>query len=217
MPAKRKVDNLLALAILSVIAERPMHRYEIASKLRERGKDRDMDIKWGSLYTVVRNMVKAGFLEEVGSERQGGRPERVIYRITPAGQAEMTDWTKELLAEPRAERSAYTAGLSVTALLPPDEVAELLDARITALETIIAGVRDELDALAGTLPRLFLIETEYGLAMLEAEVAWTRGWRAELLDGTFPDLEMWRNIHAGGFTPGTAVAAVERGMHQSSS
>ncbi|MGG6695689.1 UNVERIFIED_CONTAM: PadR family transcriptional regulator, partial [Salmonella enterica subsp. enterica serovar Weltevreden] len=80
---------------------------------------------------------------------------------------EMTDWTKELLAEPRAERSAYTAGLSVTALLPPDEVAELLDARTTALETIIAGGRAELDALAGTLPRRFLIETEYGLAMLE--------------------------------------------------
>ncbi|WP_280440114.1 PadR family transcriptional regulator, partial [Nocardia cyriacigeorgica] len=82
MATKRKVGNLLALAVLSVIIERPMHRYEIASTLRDRGKDRDMDIKWGSLYTVVQNMAKAGFLEVVGCEREGARPERVIYRIT---------------------------------------------------------------------------------------------------------------------------------------
>ena len=54
MVTKRKVNNLLALAVLAVLVERPMHRYEIASTMRERGKDRDMDIKWGSLYTVVR-------------------------------------------------------------------------------------------------------------------------------------------------------------------
>ncbi|HLS76081.1 MAG TPA: PadR family transcriptional regulator [Nocardia sp.] len=196
MPAKRKVDNLLALAVLSVIVERPMHRYEIASTLRSRGKDRDMDIKWGSLYTVVRNMTKAGFLEEIGSEREGARPERVIYRITEAGRAELVDWTKELLSQPRSERNAFTAGLSVVAMLSPEEVIELLDARITALEAIIAGVRAELESLAGTLPRLFVIETEYGLAMLEAETAWARGWRAELVDGTFPDLALWRTVNA---------------------
>ncbi|WP_306307239.1 PadR family transcriptional regulator [Nocardia higoensis] len=195
LPTKRKVDNLLALAVLSVIAERPMHRYEIASTLRERGKDRDMDIKWGSLYTVVRNMTKAGFLEEIGSERQGARPERVIYRITDAGRAEMIDWTKELLAQPRPERTAFTAGLSVAGMLSPEQVVDLLATRIAALEAAIAGVRAELAELAGTLPRLFVIESEYGLAMLEAEAAWARGWRAELVEGTFPDLALWRTVH----------------------
>ncbi len=83
MATKRKVGNLLALAVLSVIIERPMHRYEIASTLRDRGKDRDMDIKWGSLYTVVQNMAKAGFLEVVGSEREGARPS--LRRENPKG------------------------------------------------------------------------------------------------------------------------------------
>ncbi|WP_280448033.1 PadR family transcriptional regulator [Nocardia cyriacigeorgica] len=99
MATKRKVGNLLALAVLSVIIERPMHRYEIASTLRDRGKDRDMDIKWGSLYTVVQNMAKAGFLEVVGCEREGARPERVIYRITDAGRAALIDWTRVLIYE----------------------------------------------------------------------------------------------------------------------
>ncbi len=84
MAAKRKVDNLMALAVLATVVQRPMHRYEIASLMRARGKDQDMDVKWGSLYTVVQNLAKHGFLEVVGTSRQGARPERTVYQITEA-------------------------------------------------------------------------------------------------------------------------------------
>jgi len=133
MAMKRKVNNLLALAVLSVIIERPMHRYEIAAKIRERGKDRDMDVKWGSLYTVVQNMEKAGFLAVVGNERDGARPERTIYAVTDAGRAEMVDWARELIADPQAEHHRFVAGLSVVAVLPPDDVVELFGRRVEAL------------------------------------------------------------------------------------
>ncbi|MBF6189600.1 PadR family transcriptional regulator [Nocardia implantans] len=209
---KRKVDNLLALAVLSVIIERPMHRYEIAQTLRERGKDHDMAIKWGSLYTVVQNMAKVGFLEVVGSEREGARPERVIYRITDAGRAEMADWTRELLSTPEPEHHRFVAGLSILAVLPPAEVVELLGTRLEALERTIATVRRELGELAGTLPRLFIIESEFGLAMLEAEAAWTRSLRAELTEGTFPGLAQWREWHERGMLPSDVDEMVERGM-----
>ena len=63
MAAKRKVDNLMALAVLATVVQRPMHRYEIASLIRSRGKDQDMGVKWGSLYTVVQNLAKHGFLD----------------------------------------------------------------------------------------------------------------------------------------------------------
>ncbi len=62
MVEKRKVANLLALAVLATVVQRPMHRYEMASVMRARGKDRDMNIKWGSLYTVVANLEKNGLL-----------------------------------------------------------------------------------------------------------------------------------------------------------
>ncbi|MGQ4619617.1 helix-turn-helix transcriptional regulator [Nocardia sp. R7R-8] len=209
---KRKVDNLLALAVLSVIIERPMHRYEIAQTLRDRGKDQDMAIKWGSLYTVVQNMAKVGFLEVVGSERAGARPERVIYRITDAGRAELADWTRELLSTPEPEQHRFVAGLSILAVLPPAEVIELLGARLEALDRTIETVRRELGELAGTLPRLFIIESEFGLAMLEAEATWTRSLRAELTEGTFPGLAQWRAWHEHGTLPSEAAEMVERGM-----
>src|SRR5690349_17995796 len=113
MAKPRKVSNLLALAVLGTLVQHPMHPYEIASLLRERGKDDDMAIKWGSLYTVVRNLAKHGFIEVVDSRREGARPERTIYRITDAGLAELRDWTRELVAMPQPEFPRFKAGLSM--------------------------------------------------------------------------------------------------------
>src|ERR1700754_1494797 len=113
MAGKRKVDNLLALAVLSTVQQRPMHRYEMASIMRARDKDRDMNIKWGSLYTVVQNMEKHGLLEVIGSSRQGARPERTIYRITEAGRRELVEWARELISTPQPEHPKFAAGLSV--------------------------------------------------------------------------------------------------------
>lgn len=211
MAKKRKVGNLLALAVLSVMLDRPMHRYEIAATLRERGKERDMDIKWGSLYTVVQNLAKAGFLEVVGSERAGARPERVIYRITEAGRAELLDWIRELIAEPVPEQRRFVAGLSILGVLSPDEVAELLGRRLSALDEQITEVRRELEEHAKVLPRLFLIETEYGLAMLEAEVEWARSLRAELNGGTFPEQDRWRAWATGEIDTATIAEEVKGG------
>jgi len=45
MASKRRVDNLLALAVLSAVAQQPMHPYEMGRTLRGWGKDRDFEIK----------------------------------------------------------------------------------------------------------------------------------------------------------------------------
>lgn len=198
MPKRRKVGNLMALAILSVVVHRPMHPYEMAAALRGWGKDRDMAIKWGSLYTVVQNMAKYGLLEESESTRQGRRPERTVYRITEAGRAELLDWTRELLSVAEGEFPRFRAGLSVMAVLAPDEVTSLLQQRLSALNAEIAKLRDSLDRERDEVPRLFLIEIEYDLAILVAETAWVGSLLAELTSGTLPGLADWRAFHETG-------------------
>lgn len=198
--AKRKVANLLALAVLGTVVERPMHPYEMASLIRARGKDADMDVKWGSLYTVVRNLAKHGFIEVVASRRDGARPERTVYRITDAGTAELRDWTHELVATAEPEHSRFTAGLSMLSVLEPTEAAAALRTRVAQLERAVAQRRAARESYAD-VPRLFLVESEYELAMREAELAWVRGLLDELTNETFPDLEMWRKWHATGEVP----------------
>ncbi|OPG13228.1 PadR family transcriptional regulator [Microbispora sp. GKU 823] len=198
MAKRRKVANLLALAVLSALAHRPMHPYEMAAALRGWNKEHDMGIKWGSLYTVVGNLAKHGLIEELESGRQGRRPERTVYQITEAGREELVDWTRELLSVPHTEFPWFRAGLSVMAVLPPDDVAGLLTDRLAAIRRGIAGLEEVYERDSAQVPRLFLIETEYDLAILKAEEGWIRALLEELTTGTFPGLPEWRAFHESG-------------------
>jgi DNA-binding PadR family transcriptional regulator len=198
---RRAVGNMLALAVLATVIERPMHPYEIASLLRERGKDQDMRIKWGSFYTVVQNLERHGFLEMVETVRAGARPERTVYRITDAGRAELEDWLRELIAYPEREPPKFEGALSVVGVLPPDEVISLLRQRLERLESQLGAQRAALEGFAGEVPRLFLVEAEYDLAIREAEANWVRGLLGELTSGTMPGLAQWRAWHASGRPP----------------
>lgn len=215
MAARRKVGNLLALAVLSTLVQRPMHPYEVASILRERGKDADMQIKWGSLYTVVGNLAKHGFIEVADTQKDGARPERVVYRITDAGRAELVDWVRELIANPEPEPLRFRAGLSVFAVLGPDEAATLLRTRLHRLDEETAAMTEALSANhASGLPRLFLIEDEYLLAARTAEAAWVRALLEEFDAGTFPELDQWADWHRTGALPPELAEQAERGSTQ---
>ncbi len=200
MAEKRKVANLMGLAVLATVVQRPMHRYEMASVMRARGKDRDMDIKWGSLYTVVQNLERNGYLETIGVTRQGARPERTVYQITDAGRDELIAWTRELIAEPEAEHTRFVAGLSVLAVLNPQDVVDLLRRRLQRLAQSVDSLTALLEA-ASDVPRLFLIEDEYRIAMTRAEADWVRSLLDELTAGTFPHLDAWRSFHETGQMP----------------
>lgn len=186
--------NLLGLAVLSCLAEAPMHRYEMARILRARSKDRQLGLSLSSLYTVVDGMERRGLVEATGIERAGRRPERTPYRITSAGRAELADWARDLVANPRPETTALVAGLSAIAALGPGGAIRALESRAEASRSRLARVRDELHAAREHVPRLFLLEDEYAVAALETELAWVDALLGELRDGTFPGLADWRAL-----------------------
>jgi DNA-binding PadR family transcriptional regulator len=208
---QRKVGNLLALGVLSLLVPgRPMHPYEMASLLRRTGKERDLNIKWGSFYTVVNNLEKHGFIVATGSDSERGRPERTSYALTEAGRAELFDWLRELVAEPEPENPRFGAALSVIGVLPPDEVIALLRLRLAALDDRNAADRAEL-AAAAAIPRVFLIESEYTLAMREAEAQWVRAVLAEIEAGTLSGVDLWRRTHETGELPAEWTELLEGG------
>lgn len=213
MARRRKVGNLLALSLLTLLTERPMYPYEMATKLRQRGKDQAIKINWGSFYTVVQNLEKHGFIEAVEVVREGRQPERTTYQITDAGRAELMDWLRELLSVPEREHSSFEAALGESGVVPPDELIDLLQQRLAALEESNGRMQAELAQLMTQLPRLFLIESEYYLAQRRAEEQWVRELLKEFTGGTFPGLEAWRHFHATGEVPDEvqALAILEGG------
>lgn len=87
------------------------------------------------------------------------------------------------------------------AALHPDEATDLLRQRLDLLEAAIRQDREVLDAHLREIPRLFLVESEYDLAMRDAEAAWLRALLAELTSGSYPGLDTWRTFHETGEMP----------------
>ena len=169
---KRKVGNLLALAVLSYLSPRPMHPYELGRMLREHGDERSIRFNHGSLYMVVRQLAKAGFVVAQETTREGQRPERTVYAVTDAGRAELHDWLRALVQEPEYEYPHFVAALSLIAALPPAEVVDLLRARLTRLrDEAVETRRLVAETLDGGVHALFLVEEDYRLTLLDAEIA----------------------------------------------
>jgi DNA-binding PadR family transcriptional regulator len=214
---RRKISNLLALSLLNLLVERPMYPYEMAATLRQRGKDEAIKINWGSLYTVVQNLEKYGFIEAVDVAREGRQPERTTYQITDAGREELKDWVRQLISEPEREYTRFEAALGECAVLPPNELVGLLQRRLDALEATIVQHGAELEALVTQVPRLFLIESEYHLALRRAEAEWVRNLLKEFTDGSFPGIREWQHYHDTGVPPADVMALAEKDREEASS
>lgn len=198
MAKRRKVGNLLALSLLSLLAQKPMYPYEMAQTLRARGKEQNFKINWGSLYTVVQNLEKYGFIEAAATEREGRQPERTTYQITDPGLAELRDWLSELLSVPEDDRGGFVTALSEAGILPPDAVIGLLTSRLATLDKANASQQADLKRWSERLPRVLLIEGEYQLAMRTAQAGWLRGLLGELVAGTISGMDGWRYLHETG-------------------
>lgn len=198
------MSNPLALAVMALLFEQPMHAYEMVSLMRERGKHETIRLRYSSLYSVVGALEREGLIASVETRREGRRPERTVYELTEAGREEFLTWLRELLREPVKEYTQFAAGLSFVAALSPEEVLGLLDERTYQLEQEIGSLRSRLDAVMEQgLPRLFLIESEHELVLKEAELEWVRELVGEIADGTLEGLDRWRGFHS-------APASVER-------
>jgi DNA-binding PadR family transcriptional regulator len=193
---KRKVANPLALAVLSLLAERPMHPYEMSSTLRERVKEESIKLNYGSLYSVVDSLVRHKLIEVLEVVREGRRPERTVYAITDPGRIEMVDWLAELLAMPVKEYLQFEAALSLMAVLSPDEVARLLEVRLTRLEAEIAAT-DGFFATAADrgMPYLWLVEADYVQVMRRAERDFVANLLEKIKKSEFPEVGAWRRAH----------------------
>jgi DNA-binding PadR family transcriptional regulator len=183
MARKRKVGNLLALAVLSYLSRRPLHPYELGRTLREHGDQRSIKFNHGSLYMVFQQLERAGFVRALETTREGQRPERTVYALTDAGRQELRDWLRELVEEPRHEYPHFVAALALIAALPPDEAVELLRSRLRRLDAERVAGRELVDGtLAGGVHPLFLTEEEYRLALLDAEIGFVEGFVERITD-----------------------------------
>lgn len=216
--ARRGRTNPLALAVLCLLYERPMHPYEISSTLRERRKEDSIKLNYGSLYSVVESLHKRGLVTPQQTVREGRRPERTIYDITAAGVTEMLDWLSDLVAQPVKEYTQFEAALSLLPTLSVEDATALLESRLRTQMTNreLARAFMARNAEIG-FPRVFQIESEYVYTLLEAEIGYIRQLITELKTGELSGLTVWRRMHelrASGLSPDEVDATINHELKE---
>lgn len=173
--------NPIVLAALGALLEQPMHAYQLAGVLAERG----VPVNRGSLYDTLEAMTRAGWTEPRPAERAGARPQRTPYALTPAGQAELARRLDAQVRTPRREFSEFLGAVSHLGVLGPQRAKQALAERAERLAILIAEGQQRLDEVlrTGSVPRLFVIEAEYALAMLRAEHNWVLALAEDINSG----------------------------------
>ena len=173
----------LALAVLVLLYEQPMHVYRMQQLIQQRGKDEVVNItQRNSLYQIIARLERDGLIVVRAAETERSRPERVVYELTNAGRGITLEWTRDILSTPSREFPEFPAAVSMLPVLSPDDALEQFEKRIIALKAEIARLEASMQS-ASFVPRLFLLEIEFLLAQTGSELRWVRSIADDLRSG----------------------------------
>lgn len=186
----------LALAVLALLFEAPMHPYRMQRLIKERGKDLVVNVGQRSqLYKTIDRLQRDGLITVAEVERESARPERTIYTITEAGRQATVEWTAGMLARPRRDFPEFAAALAYLPILTEQQVMAALNTRLEALHGELAELDRSVEPVTGLLPRVLLIETEYLRAHLRLDIEWVEALLEDLREGRMSwDLEEMRGL-----------------------
>ncbi|WP_245658872.1 PadR family transcriptional regulator [Microtetraspora malaysiensis] len=174
----------LAMALLSLVCEEPMHAYRMQQMIKDRHKDDVVNVaQRNSVYQTIDRLLRAGLIAVRETSREENRPERTVYEPTEAGRETLREWMRTMLSTPAREFPEFPAALAFLPVLTPDEVEAALRERVTALERRLAAADAEMEEVGKFLKRVFLVETEYQRCVLTAELEYIRGLTDDLRAG----------------------------------
>ncbi|GAA1975704.1 PadR family transcriptional regulator [Catenulispora subtropica] len=175
----------LALAVLALLAYKPLHPYGVQRLLKEWGKEKVVNVgQRASLYKTMERLTAAGLIAVRETERDQQYPERTVYELTDAGRAAARAWVDDIVRAPKPEYPEFPAALSFAMLLEPEAVLAAMRERRSVLEKALEKAKQDIaDAQQYGLPKVTLLDDEYLLAVTEAELRWIEGVVAELESG----------------------------------
>lgn len=154
------------LLLLGLLRRQEMHGYQINEFIDEQMAF-CVDLKRSTAYYLLERLRHEGYVTEE-AERTGNRPERRVYRITPAGETHFQALLRANLATYTPPTYANDIGLIFHHHLPPAEVRTLLETR---RQNILAH-QQKLKNLATVLPTDHLAIIRHHLIHVTAELDW---------------------------------------------
>lgn len=170
------------IVVLGLLAEEPMHGYDLIERFRERSMGFWTELSRASVYQVLKRLERAG---AVAGKVQEGRegPDRRVFRITKRGRDHLAAGVTQMAGELVPFDSPAVVALGFAHVVPVAAARAATDARERAVRDLLEAVRTELERTAAgrdagrTVSNAMLHQQ---VAMAEAELAWLVTYRAAI-------------------------------------
>ena len=133
----------IEITILGLLMEGNLYGYEIKKKIVERLGEY-VDIKFGSIYYAIKKAVDNEWVKRVGTEKDGGNPERYIYQILPAGRK----YYKKILKQ-YFEQNMIHFDIDIVLMflssLEPDQKETFIDDRKELIKNRLTEIKEKID------------------------------------------------------------------------
>ena len=170
------------LIVLGLLAEEPMHGYDLLERFRTRSMGFWVDVGKASVYQALVRLERGGLVS--GRDREGvGGPERRVFQITRAGRSRLDDGLAERAGELAPYGSEAVTALGFAHLLSASEARAAVGTRTRSVTDLLDELRTERARVVdergnGRTVANALLDRQEALA--KAELAWLKGFRASL-------------------------------------
>ena len=151
--------------LLALLAGGPAHGYELKQAMEQQFGAVLPPLNAGQIYTTLSRLERDGLVED-DAVAQNGRPNKRVYRLTEAGQGELSGWVADSTPQPRLKDDFFIKLVLARAAGIADP-HELIDRQRTAY---LQALRELDDVATHDETAALLIE---GAALhLEADLKW---------------------------------------------
>jgi DNA-binding PadR family transcriptional regulator len=138
------------LVVLSLLAERPMHGYEVNAELARRQVRDWAAVSRPQIYYSLDKLARAGLVRASGSDAPAAGPERRVFSTTPAGVAALADALEREAWTTAAEQPPFLTWMALSWLARPgvfkrqvQRRREFLTAELAREQATLRAVRQE--------------------------------------------------------------------------
>lgn len=165
--------DALELAVLGLLHESPMHGYELRKQLNAVLGWRRL-LSYGSLYPALKRLLRAGLIVE---QAEGGpaagvaRRQRIVYELTPAGEARFADLMAQ--AGPTAwDDDSFDVRFAFFSRTDMEIRLRILEGRRSRLEERLERVQAQLERTQKQMDRYATELQRHGVESVQREVRW---------------------------------------------
>ncbi|MBT3241189.1 MAG: PadR family transcriptional regulator [Chloroflexi bacterium] len=124
--------------LLGLIRQSDMHGYQILDLINSHFNI-IINITKPTAYRLLNNMAEDGWIS-LREEKEGKRPPRHVYSITPKGEKEFQRMLRESLAEYKPIERPNPISIAFLQIFPPEEILPHMLKRKSSVESIIEGL-----------------------------------------------------------------------------